>query len=222
MRQLIIFVGLCLIPLISNAQTDKEMLALKVSKAEDANLAQLKQYIWKRQSNVFVENQLKLTTITEFSFDANGKLVAKVVDANSTVKKKPGLRGMAQESAIEQKADYVQKALELSLRYTFMTKGELMDFFDKATITKNGEFIEAVASNVFVTGDKLFVKIDPATNLFVYKEFSSLLGADVLEGKLSYDKFTSGIMHGTTTVLNMPVQKMKIDGVNQDYTIRVQ
>lgn len=222
MKQLIFILALCLQPLFSSAQTDKELLALNVSKAEDANLVKLKQYIWKRHSNVFVDNQSKVTTVTEFSFDANGKLVATVVDANSSVKKKPGLRGVAQQNAIDAKADYIQKALDLSLRYAFMSKGELMDFFDKATITKNGAFIEAVASNVFVTGDKLFVKIDAATNLFVYKEFSSLLGADVVDGKLNYDKFSNGTMHGTTTVLTLAAQNMRIEGVNQDYTVRVQ
>lgn len=221
MKKLIPAVLLLIFTSVSYAQIDKDQFALNVSKAEDQNLENLKEYIWKRSSKVMIDNQLKLTTLTEFSFDETGKLVPKVVDATTTVKQKPGLRGAAQKNAAEDKVDYIEKALELSLAYAFMTKGELMDFFDKATITEKDGFIEAVASNVNVPDDKLFVKIDPKTNLFVYKEFSSFLGKDPLDGKLSYDKFSNGTMHGTTTVLNMPAQKMKIEGTNQDYTIRV-
>jgi len=202
-------------------QTDKEQLALKVAKAEEQNLARLKEYIWKRHSNVFLDNQLKLTTITEFKFNPEGKIETKVVDANTTVKQKPGLRGAAQKSAAEDKLDYIQKALELSISYVFLTKGELVDFFDKSTITEKDGFLEAVASNVLVQGDRLLVKIDPTNNLIVYREFTSLLGKDAIDGKLNYDKFSNGTIHGTMTTLNMPVQKMRIEGSNQDYTIRV-
>jgi hypothetical protein len=202
-------------------QTDKEQLALKVAKAEEQNLARLKEYIWKRHSNVFLENQLKLTTITEFKFNPEGKIETTVVDANTTVKQKPGLRGAAQKSAAEDKLDYIQKALELSISYAFLTKGELVDFFDKSTITEKDGFLEAVASNVLVQGDRLLVKIDPTNNLIVYREFTSLLGKDAIDGKLNYDKFSNGTIHSTMTTLNMPVQKMRIEGSNQDYTIRV-
>jgi hypothetical protein len=221
MKKIIPFITLMILVSSVFAQTDKDQLALSVSKAEDQNLAKLKEYIWKRSSKAFVDNQLKLTTVTEFSFDQAGKLVTNVVDAETTVKQKPGLRGAVQKNAAEDKMDYIEKALGLSLKYAFMTKGELIDFFDKATITEKDGLILAEASNVYLTGDKLLVKIDPATHLFVYKEFSSLLGQDPVDGKLSYDKFSNGTMHGTTTILNMPAQKMKIEGTNQDYTVRV-
>jgi hypothetical protein len=204
------------------AQTDKEQLALNVSKAEDANLQKLKEYIWKRNSNVFIEDQLKLTSLAEFKFNAEGKLETKVVDAKTTVKQKPGLRGVAQQNAAEDKAEYVSNALALSLKYAFLSKGELVDFFDKAAISQKDGMIEAVSSNVHVKGDKLLLRIDPTTNLVVYREFTSLLGTDLVEGKLNYDKFSNGTMHGTSTTLLLPVQKMRIEGLNQDYTIRVQ
>jgi hypothetical protein len=221
MKKLASFISILLLSSAIFAQTDKEQLALNVSKAEAINQDKLKEYIWKRSSNVFIENQLKLTTVTEFKFDENGKLQTTVVDKKSTVKQKPGLRGAAQKSAAEDKADYVQKALELSLQYAFMSKGDMIDFFDKAAITEKDGKIEAVASNVKVKGDKLLLRIDPGTYLIFYREFSSLLGSDLIDGKLSYDTFGNGTLHGTSTTLNLPVQKMRIDGLNQDYTIRV-
>lgn len=203
------------------AQIDKEKLALTISKADDANTEKLKAYIWKRKSDVSVDGKLKLTTITEFSFDEQGKLQAKVVDAETTVKKKPGLRGKVQENAAEDKMDYVGKALELSLAYTYMTKGQLLDFFSKATVSEKAGVIEAIGENIYVQGDKLTIHIDKKTNLYLDKKFSSLLGKDPIDGEIKYEKFNSAVNHGSATMLNMPVQKMKIDAKNQDYSQRV-
>jgi hypothetical protein len=217
-----LFFLICFIPtMLCSAQIDKDQLALTIYKADEANTEQLKAFIWKRKSDVFVEGTLKLTTITEFSFDAAGKLQTKVIDAESSVKQKGGIRGKIQQNAAEDKMDYVGKALELSLAYTYMTKGELLDFFGKATVTEKNGIIEATATDVNVKGDKLTVQIEAATNLFLNKKFSSLLGKDPVDGEIKYEKFSSGVNHGSVTLLNMPAQKMKIDAKNQDYSQRI-
>jgi len=203
------------------AQADKEKLALAISNADDANTKQLMQYIWKRKSDVSIGGEHKLTTITEFSFDDQGKIQAKIVDAESSVKQKPGLRGKAQQSAAEDKMDYVGNALELASAYTFMTKGQLLDFFTKATVTEKDGVIEVTGADVYVKGDKLTIWVDKKTNLYIKKKFSSLLGKDAIDGEINFEKFSNGVNHGSTTVLNMPAQKMKIDAINQDYSQRV-
>jgi hypothetical protein len=213
----------CFIPtLLCSAQIDKDQLALAINKADEANTEKLKAFIWKRKSDVFVEGTLKLTTITEFSYNSAGKLETKIVDSESSVKKKPGVRGAIQKNAAEDKMDYVEKALDLALSYTFMTKGQLLDFFGKATVTEKNGIIEATAENVYVKGDKLTIQIESATNLYLNKKFTSLLGKDPVDGEIKYEKFSSGINHGSSTLLNMPAQKMKIDAKNQDYSQRVQ
>jgi hypothetical protein len=220
MRKIFLLLGL--IPaMFCAAQIDKDQLALAINKADEANTEQLKAFIWKRKSDASVEGVLKLTTITEFSYDASGKLQAKVIDSNTTVKKKGGIRGKMQENAAEDKMDYVANALELSLSYTYMTKGQLLDFFGKATVVERNGIIEATAENVNVKGDKLTIQVEAATNLYLTKKFSSLLGKDPISGEINYEKFSSGVNHGSTTVLNMPAQKMVINAKNQDYSQRV-
>ncbi|MFN5169886.1 MAG: hypothetical protein ACK5DD_09685 [Cyclobacteriaceae bacterium] len=221
MRKLIASLILLTQGLIGLAQSENEKMALAISAADEANNQRLKAYIWKRKSDVSVNGEVKLTTITEFSFDAQGKLQAKLVDAESSVKQKPGLRGKAQQNAVEDKAEYVQKALELSMAYTFMTKGQLLDFFGKATVVEKDGMWEATGTNVYVQGDKLTIVVDKKTNLYVRKTFSSLLGKDAVSGEINYEKFSNGVNHGSTTVLDMPAQKMKINAVNQDYSTRV-
>lgn len=221
MKHLFPTLSFALISLAVSAQVDKDKLSLDVSKAEEANQQKLKSYVWNRKSDVSVDGQVKLTTVTQFSFDAQGKVQAKLIDAESSVKEKRGLRGRAQKNAIEDKAEYVQKALGLAVAYTFMTKGQLVDFFTKATVTEANGVIEATGENVYVQGDKLTMRIDASTKLFLSKKFSSLLGKDAVDGEINYEKFSSGVNHVSTTVLNMPAQKMKINAVNQDYSQRV-
>jgi hypothetical protein len=102
-----------------------------------------------------------------------------------------------------------------------MSKGQLIDFFSKATVSEKDGVIEATGENVYVPGDKLTILVDKKTNLYTRKTFSSLLGKDPVSGEINYEKFSSGVNHGSGTALNMPAQKMKIDAKNQDYTQRV-
>jgi hypothetical protein len=203
------------------AQIDKDQLALDVSKADAANTEKLKAFIWKRHSTATVNGEVKATTITEFSFDDTGALKATPVDAQSSIKQKPGLRGRVQENAMESSMDYVENALKLSLAYTYMSKGQLLDFFSKATITEKDGVLEAIGQDVYVKGDKLTVLIDAKTKLYTNKKFSSLLGKDPIDGEIKYELFSSGINHGAETVLNLPAKKATIDAKNQDYSQRV-
>lgn len=205
------------------AQVDMDDLSLKVSKAEQANLEKLKAYIWKRQSDVYLSDVLKATVLSECKFDSAGKIDIYPIEAKATDKEKPGLRGRVQSNAAEDKMDYVANALELSLAYAYMTKGQLLDFFGKAKMSEGiGGLMVISAENVYVKGDKLTVHLDPATNLFKYKEFSSFLDKDPIDGKLFYETFaSSGITHGTNTKLNLPAQKTRIDAKNLDYAQRV-
>ena len=122
---------------------------------------------------------------------------------------------------MEDKAEYIQKALGLSIAYTFMTNGQLIDFMSKAKVTEGAGTIEATATDVYVKGDKLTVVIDSKTNLYKNKKFSSFLDKDPVDGEINYESFSNGTNHASITVLNMPSQKMKIDAKNQDYTVRV-
>jgi len=221
MKKILSLILIC-ISMTSFSQVDRDHLSLDISKADAANTELLKQFIWKRASVVTVSGAVKLNTLSEFSFDGTGKLIGKNIDAESTVKQKPGIRGAIQQNAAEDNLDYVQKALQLSLDYTFMSKGELLDFFSKAEITEKDGVIEATAKDVKVKGDVVTMRVESATKLFLYKKFTSMLGTDPISGEINYGKFNSGVSHGTTSVLNLPAKNAVITSENKDYTIRVQ
>jgi hypothetical protein len=171
MNRLFVIV-LIIFNLTAFAQVDTEQLSLDISKADAANTEQLKNFIWKRYSAVMVAGEPKLTTITEFSFDESGKLVAKLIDAESSVKQKPGI-------------------------------------------------IEATAKDIFIKGDVMTIQVESSTKLFLRKKFSSLLETDPISGEINYTKFSSGVNHGSTTVLNLPSKKAVINAENKDYSQRV-
>jgi hypothetical protein len=222
MKKLITSFTLLLCSLSLFAQIDKEQLALDVSKADAANTEKLKAFLWKRYSTATVDGAVKATVITEFSFDEKGEIQATQTGGETTVKDKPGLRGRAQQNAMEDNMDYIEKALKLSISYTFMSKGQLLDFFEKATITEVGNTYEVTGTNVYVQGDKLTVVVEKDTKLFLKKTFSSMLDdKNPVDGVINYEKFSSGVSHGSTTVLNLPAKKAKIDAVNKDYSQRV-
>jgi len=120
--------------------------------------------------------------------------------------------------------EYIQGAQKLAIAYTYMSKGQLIDFFDKAKITEKNGVIQATAGDVFIEGDSLTVFVESATKLFTQKKFSSLLGKDKdpISGEIKYEKFKSGISHASGSVLNLPAKKIVINAKNQDYSKRIE
>lgn len=204
------------------AQIDTDQLSLDISKADAANTGQLKAFIWKKYSVVTVDGEEKLTTTTEFSFDEKGEIQTEMIDSKSTEKQKKGLRGRIQRSTQEDNLDYAQNALELAIAYTFMSKGQLLDFFDKATVTEKDGIIEAAGSDVFVKGDSLTVRVESSTKLFLSKKFSSFLDKDPISGSIEYKKFKSGVSHASKSTISLHSKNAVINSENKDYSQRVE
>lgn len=203
-------------------EVDRDMLSLKISKADAANTELLKAFIWKKSSIVTVDGVEKATTLSEFKFDEKGELQMQNIDANTTVKQKRGLRGKAQANAAQDNMDYVEEALNIMISYTYMSKGQLLDFFGKAELSEMDGILTATGKDIFAKGDMLIIKVEEATNLFVYKKFSSTMGEDPVSGEINYGKFKSGISHVTDHVLNLPGKSAVINSTNQDYSQRIQ
>ena len=207
---------------ITFAQIDKDQFALDVSKADAANTEKLKAFIWKRNATATVKGEVKATVVNELSFNEKGEIQVTNIDAETTARQKRGIRGRIQENVMEDNLDYVGNALQLALSYTYMTKGQLLDFFEKSTITEKGETIEVKGENVYKEGDKLTVVIDATTKLFMNKKFSSKIGEDPVDGEIKYEKFSSGVVHGSETILNLPGKNAVINAKNEDYSQRIQ
>lgn len=218
-----LFVCFITIGLSAHSQIDKDQLALEVSRVDADNTEKLKEYIWKLHADVTGEGGNKTTLISEFQYDETGELNVRVVDGETNIQKKPGVRGKMQQNAIESKVEYVGKAMKYALAYTYMSKGQLLDFFDKAEVTEKDGIITAKGNNIYVEGDDLTINIDAESKLYLSKRFSTKMNEDPISGEVEYDTFkSSGVNHITTTKLNMPAENVSIVGENKDYTIRIE
>ena len=223
MKKLILLLSMGVwITSFAQVEIDRDQLSLDISKADAANTEQLKSFIWKKASIVTVHGEVKANTLSEFSFDENGKLQFKNIDAETNVRQKRGIRGRVQQQIAEDNIDYVEDALNVMISYTYMSKGQLLDFFNKANIIENDGIIEATASNVYKEGDKLTIKVESATKLFLYKEFTGYMEGDQISGEVNYGKFKSGISHVMTFKLRLPAKDAVIDSQNKDYSQRIE
>ena len=202
-------------------EINKTQLALDIADVNQANTKALMEYIWKREMLVYSGDEVKLTLLTELSVNDEGKLESRVIEAKSDVKKKRGIRGKVQSNAMDAKTDYIEKGVKLLLAYGYMSKGNLVDFFDKAEISSSNDLISMVANNVYVEKDKVTLTVNKNTHLYTKKEFSSFIGEDPVSGVIYYETFKNGVSHVSNMVLNMPSEKMKLDATNKDYTVRV-
>ncbi len=209
-----------IIPSLSQ-DINKSELAIEVSNANQVNIEKLKDYIWKRETLVYSNEEVKLTLLSEFSVNDEGMLEAKVIDAQSDVKKKRGLRGRAQSNAMEAKADYIEKGLQLLVSYGYMSKGNLIDFFDKANMSSENGLISIDGQDIYVTNDHVTLTVDETSNLFTKKEFTSFIGEDPVSGIILYETFKNGVSHISKMELALPSQNMKLDATNKDYSVRV-
>ena len=204
------------------AQINKDQLALEVSKVDAENTEKLKAYIWKLYADVLGEGGNKTTLISEFRYDEKGELNIKVVEGETNIDPKHGVRGKVQQSAIENKLEYVSEAMKYGLAYTYMTKGQLLDFFDKAEVTIKDGVLIATAKNVYVEGDQLTIRMDAKSKNYLSKSFSTKLGENPINGEVQYETFkSSGVNHISITKLEIPAETITINGENKDYTIRV-
>jgi hypothetical protein len=215
-------VSAILLPLFTvqfaGAQTDKTQLSLAISKAYTTNLEQIKQHVWKRKTEVYVDGSLALTLISDFSFDANGALQVKVVDSKSSMETKGGpiKQSMAKNKAEEMK-DYWGNALELVAKYMFMSKGDMVDFFDKATVTENSNEVLASAKNVYVKNDQLDLTVDKTSLMYKSQSIKTFIGADAVNCGVTYKKLSNGLNAADVMTLELPAQKMKVVATNYDY-----
>jgi hypothetical protein len=221
MKKSVLFIFILAICSFTLVQIDKEQLALDVSKADTKNLEKLKDFIWKQHSTTTVKGEVKGTVIKEISFNEKGEVQINQVGEESSEKDKRGIKGKVQKNKKESTMKYVEKALQLSIAYTYMSKGQLLDFFEKAEVTEVDDTYQITGENVLVKGDKLTVIVEKSTNLFIIKKFSSMLDQDPLEGEIKFNKFSSGISYASFSTIDLPAQGMMIHTTNKDHSQRI-
>ena len=96
-----------------------------------------------------------------------GEMVQEVEAAAVDARKKRGMRGRAQEDQLAAGEAFLENVAATTGAYIFMSKGQEVDFFDKATITdgtgKDAGRMIVTAKDVLAAGDVVTKYIDPET-----------------------------------------------------------
>lgn len=205
--------------LLAQNEVNATDLALKISEMQANNMVSLKKYSWKRSSKIEVEGELKLVIVTQFRFDTEGKLEATQISNEWKVEKKSFIAGKKQKSAMEESQKIAEEAFNLLNQYIFMSKGQMVDFFDKADIGKSGEngAIEITANNVLIEDDKVVQMVDEKTLLVRSMIVKSILDTDNLTGTYKFETLKDGTNRPAQIIVEIPTREMKIVMENFDY-----
>ncbi len=192
-------------------------LALAVANAQKASTAAIHKYSWNVKTDLAVNGESKASAVTAMRFDTEGKLQTTRVGGESKMEKKPGLRGRAQANKIEDFSAYLEKVLGHSFKYIFMSKGTLVDVFDRAKITPSESNVEVAASSLFVKDDGVVMSVDPSTYSTRKLTFKANLDGDAIQGTVDYAPIENGPNRVTRMQIEVPSQSLKIASETYDW-----
>lgn len=220
-KRMIALATLVVIVAATGNAEDPAQLALRVSDAQKANLGALQHYTWSIDATLSQDGAVKAHVVSNDHFNEKGELVYEVEKSETSTKKKRGLRGQAQQSAMADMSEFLGHVMSLTASYAVMSKGEMVDFFDKATISEGtGDAvgtITAVGSNAGVPGDKVTKLIDAKT-LFPRKiTFEAVVDEVPISGEILYRPIEGGPNVPRMATINIPSENQVIEAEFTNY-----
>jgi hypothetical protein len=194
-------------------------LAVKISDAQANNLKSLMNYSWKMSTNIEVESELKLVILTQFRFNTEGKLESTQLSNEWKVEKKKFVAGKKQKSAMEENQKVAEEAYNLLKQYIFMSKGQLVDFYEKANISKSSEegTIVLEANSVLVKDDNVVQSVDEKTFLTHSMIVKSILSTNNMTGTIKLETLEDGTSRPVQLIVEIPTKNLKIVMENFDF-----
>ena len=184
------------------AQVDKTQMSLDVTKKYNQNMAQLTQLTWKRKMEGYVDGKMVMSSLSSVTLGTDGKLSAVVISKQSYVAPKRGIRGMVQKSVVGDVNDYVKRAVELVCNYIFLSQGEMVDLFNKGTLSVLGNSLQAEAFGFMVKGDRINYKFDQASLLYQSQEIATIQDGEAVKATVKYETL-NGICRVTTITMDL-------------------
>jgi hypothetical protein len=217
MKPLIPFM-LALVFLIPAAfsQVDKTQMSLDVSKNYQQNIGQLAQLTWKRKTEGFVDGKMVMSSLSSVTIDQERKMNAVTIQKQSYVAQKRGLRGAIQKGVVSDINEYVKNGIELVNKYIFLSQGQMIDLFNKGTLSILGSSLQAEGFNLLQPGDHINYKFDQSTLLYQSQEVSTVMNGDPVKAVVMYETL-NGINRVNSVVIDLPGPKVKIKLTNFEY-----
>jgi hypothetical protein len=210
-----LFAFVFLIP-ASFSQVDKTQMSLDVSSKYQQNIGQLALLTWKRKTEGFVDGKMVMSSLSSVTIDSKGKMNAVVIQKQSYVAQKRGLRGAIQKGVVSDINDYVKNAIELVNKYIFLSQGQMIDLFNKGTLSILGSSLQAEGFNLLLQGDHINYKFDQSSLLYQSQDISTIMNGDPVKAVVKYETL-NGINRVNSVVIDLPGPKVKINLANFEY-----
>lgn len=197
------------------AQMDMTLVAEKVSKARQQNAMKTRDYSWTQRTEVKLKGETKSLKTEIVRFTVDGELQKTPIDETSA-KKPKGVRGKVAKKKAGEMKDWMADLGEVLKQYSLPTAGNLLDFFNKAAVSPDGDGRKLDATDVVQAGDRMSVWID-ANHKMVKTEVSTQHdGSDV---KLETDHATTpdGLDYTARTVIVVPDKGVEMTVENFSY-----
>jgi hypothetical protein len=146
----------------------------------------------------------------------DGKLNAVEIQKQSYVAKKRGLRGAIQMGVVSDINEYVKNAVELVNKYIFLSNGQMIDLFNKGTLSVLGSLLQAEGFNLLLQGDHVNFKFDQSSLLYQSQDISTVMNGDPVKAVVKYETI-NGINRVNSVVVDLPGPKVKIKLANFEY-----
>jgi hypothetical protein len=209
MKRLFLFFAAGFLALSGSAQIDKTQLSLDVSKTNESNIKLLSTYTWKRTVEGFVEGEQVFLSLSSATVGPDGKPAYQVIDKSGSSLKKSSKKQA-------QAAENIKNAVELVSKYIFMSTGQLVDLFNKGTLSLLNDDLNAEAFNFFSKGDHIKYTYDKKSLQFKTQDISTLLNGEPVKATVNY-KFVDDLNTVDKVVLEMPVKKIKANITNTEF-----
>jgi len=225
MKYLVPIAIIVTLAVLSNAlaqDIDPAERALEYAKGQQQNMDVLKQYSWKTRSNIMSGGNPVLTTLIQARFDAEDKLQLTTISSETHIEKKRGFRGKKQKKELEKFGQLIESVLSLQTAYLMMSKGQLVDFFEKATFEDGTGEMKGLqkihGNNVLVKNDQLTIWVDPSTGLSQKVVIKSSLDENtIVEGTIDYKTIQDGPTTASVSILTIAAQGISIKSERFDF-----
>jgi len=198
---------------------EKTKLGLEIAAAQGQNAAKLMAYSWTKSTKVYQDGEEKTHQLTKVWFNSEGKLEGSTLSTESAKQPRPkiGLRGAIQSNQMKSFSELLTEAMNQSMAYTTLSKGDWIDLVDKSRVDVGGGEIKIAAQDVLMPGDKAIYVFDKSTKLYKSVEVSTKVQDEPMKATMKYTTMTDGTNRADVTEMTIPSKSMEIATENIDF-----
>jgi hypothetical protein len=199
-----------------DAQINKTQLGVDVSRKYQENFATLSQYTWNRQIEASLDGKPALSMLSSVTVTPEGKPFAQMISKEFHLQKTEGTQGETKEPGEDELKEYIKNTIELSESYVFITEAQMVDLFNRGTVSEIYNLFRAEAFNFLKQGDHLIFSFDQTSLRCMNQSFSTIVNGDPVQADITY-QVVNGINTVDKITLNLPAKKMTVVATYSNY-----